>query len=730
MKSWIRLVTAAVICGVMAGCGSDDTVTTPTPITPVVTVPAIPGSFSVTPGDEENTVQWDAVAGATSYNLYWSDTSPLTKQSATLIAGVVSPYKHTGLTNGKLIYYAVTARNSAGESELSSVAGATPAPPVPLPAAPQAVSVTPGDGAVTLMWVSRLGDASYNVYSSTTKGFVPTAATKVNANAITATSFTHTGLTNGTTYYYVVTAVNSAGGESVASSEVSATPMPATFGAPTNLAATRGDTKVQLSWSPVQSASSYNVYWSKTAGVVPGGSGVTKIDSPLITVTSYTHTGLVNGDTYYYVVTAIVMGVESAPSAEKSARPLPPAPPAPATLSAIAAKDALEITVQWYDVTYPSAVGYNVYRGLQPGVATYLNDPTKVTKFSNVTAPYIDTTNLTTATTYYYVVTAFVQAFPDVESAPSGEAAVQSGRAGGGGGGDEGGDEGFGNNLSFPLVFADGYGLSGLKISGTWPGIGPFATLPTFDFNTGLRPLSTETLTTFPFFDSSTAVSIGGITYYPQATASTWQAEWRVNTSPTMEVIVDWGDALLSKTYNTSSMVRIETTLKQDATITGVTDTMTAFKMALLAGSGINELQGTDKSTYSSATRNVFAINARLKIEQLAADGTTKQVVYDKAVYQGFGTTVEGGGRTNDTPYAAELNQGGLVVYGKNLYMTAVTGADKAGDYRITFSLDPMAKVGTVDVPNRIKMVSTSDAGATLSADGLSTSVVITVTQQ
>ena len=60
------------------------------------------------------------------------------------------------------------------------------------------------------------------------------------------------------------------------------------------------------------------------------------------------------------------------------------------------------------------------------------------------------------------------------------------------------------------MVFADGYGLSGLKISGTWPGVGPFATLPTFDFNTGLRPLSTETLTAFPYFDSSTAVAIGG----------------------------------------------------------------------------------------------------------------------------------------------------------------------------------------------------------------------------
>ena len=226
-----------------------------------------------------------------------------------------------------------------------------------------------------------------------------------------------------------------------------------------------------------------------------------------------------------------------------------------------------------------------------------------------------------------------------------------------GGGGGGGGDEGFGNNLSFPIVFADGYGLSGLKISGTWPGIGPFATLPTFDFNTGLRPLSTETLTTFPFFDSSTAVSIAGVTYYPQATASTWQAEWRNNASAMMEVIVDWGDALMSKTYTVQSMVRIETTLKQDATVPGVTDTMTAFKMALLSGPGITELRGTDRSTYASAARNVFAINARLKIEKIATDGSTEAVLFDKAIYEGFGETVEGGGRTNDTAYSAELNQ-------------------------------------------------------------------------
>ena len=127
--------------------------------------------------------------------------------------------------------------------------------------------------------------------------------------------------------------------------------------------------------------------------------------------------------------------------------------------------------------------------------------------------------------------------------------------------------------------------------------------------------------------------------------ASTWQAEWRNNaTGAQMEAIVDWGDALLSKTYTSSSIVRIETTLKQDATIAGVTDTMTAYRMALLSGSQTTELQGTDGTTIASPTRNVFAINARLKIEKIATGGGADTVVFDKAVYEGFGVSEEGGG--------------------------------------------------------------------------------------
>jgi len=231
-------------------------------------------------------------------------------------------------------------------------------------------------------------------------------------------------------------------------------------------------------------------------------------------------------------------------------------------------------------------------------------------------------------------------------------------------------------------------------------------------------------------------VSIGGIVYYPQATASTWQAEWRNNaTGATLEALVDWGDALLSKTYTASSIVRIETALKQDATIPGVTDTMSAFKMALLSGQGITESQGTDKSIYASATRNIYAINARLKIEKIATGGGADIVIFDKAVWQGFGASEEGGGggggsgggAPTSSAYTAELNVGGSLVYGYNFRIGQVTGTDKTGQYRITFSLDPEATVGTEKVPNHVKMINKLDAGATLDPGGLSTSVIITV---
>jgi len=87
-----------------------------------------------------------------------------------------------------------------------------------VPAAPTDVTAVPGNGQVTISWTAVSGATSYNIYYSTTLGLL-----NVTELAGQTSPYTLTGATNGTTYYFVVTAVN-AYGESTASSSVSATP--------------------------------------------------------------------------------------------------------------------------------------------------------------------------------------------------------------------------------------------------------------------------------------------------------------------------------------------------------------------------------------------------------------------------------------------------------------------------------------------------------------------------
>jgi regulation of enolase protein 1 (concanavalin A-like superfamily) len=125
-------------------------------------------------------------------------------------------------------------------------------------------------------------------------------------------------LANGTTYYYVVSAVNG-GAESGNSAQASATPQVPAPAAPTGLAATGGNTQVALTWNAASGATSYNVKRATTSG--GPYSTVTNL-----TGTSFTDTGLTNGTTYYYVVSALNVGGESANSTQASATPSVPLP--------------------------------------------------------------------------------------------------------------------------------------------------------------------------------------------------------------------------------------------------------------------------------------------------------------------------------------------------------------------------------------------------------------------
>ena len=91
------------------------------------------------------------------------------------------------------------------------------------PAAPTGLSATASSQQIALDWAnSSESDLNgYNVYRSTSSGG---SYSKINSSLLGSSSYTNSGLTNGTTYYYVVTAVDDAGHESVFSSQASATP--------------------------------------------------------------------------------------------------------------------------------------------------------------------------------------------------------------------------------------------------------------------------------------------------------------------------------------------------------------------------------------------------------------------------------------------------------------------------------------------------------------------------
>jgi len=181
-----------------------------------------------------------------------------------------------------------------------------------LPGVPTSLTATAASGQVGLTWTASSGAASYNVYRGTAAGGESTTPI---VTGVTSTSYTNTGLTNGTTYYYKVKAVNS-GGTSAYSNEASAKPQAAVPPAPTGLAALAGNAQVGLTWAASLGATSYNVYRATSSG----GEGTTPIATG-ITATSYTNTGLSNGVTYYFKVAAVNATGTSAQSNEAVATP-------------------------------------------------------------------------------------------------------------------------------------------------------------------------------------------------------------------------------------------------------------------------------------------------------------------------------------------------------------------------------------------------------------------------
>ncbi|MGA3008415.1 MAG: malectin domain-containing carbohydrate-binding protein, partial [Opitutaceae bacterium] len=200
-----------------------------------------------------------------------------------------------------------------GSKDNPSIAGIEVWTPAAIAAAPTGLSATGGNGQVNLVWNASAGATSYNVYRGTSSG--GESATPI-AIGVTGASYTDSTVTNGTSYYYKVAAVNT-GGTSGLSNEASALPKVVPPNAPASPSAMAGFGNVTLSWSASQGATSYTIY----RGTSAGGEGFTPYAMD-ITGTSFTDNNVTVGTTYYYTIVAVDSAGNSTASTEVSAAPL------------------------------------------------------------------------------------------------------------------------------------------------------------------------------------------------------------------------------------------------------------------------------------------------------------------------------------------------------------------------------------------------------------------------
>ena len=335
-------------------------------------LPAPPANLAATPGTTNVSLSWSLSSGAMSYNLKRSTTDG---GPYTIIGNTpATTFTNSGLTSGATYYYVVSALNSIGESLNSSQVSATT---LSAPPAPVHLTATAGESRAVLSWDAVPGASTYHVKRSTTDGGPYTVVANV-----TSPGWTNGGLTSGIIYYYVVSALNAIG-ESPNSTQVSATPL-ALPPSPTRLTATPGDGLIILGSDTVPGVLSYRLKRSVTNG------GPYAVIANLAS-TAYTNVGLVNGTTYYYVVSAVNSVGESANSAQAFATPCA-IPPAPAGLAATLSNG--QFALSWSAV--PGAANYLVYRSRGP------NGP--YTALANLIATnYLDTTFDSAAVSFYVV---------------------------------------------------------------------------------------------------------------------------------------------------------------------------------------------------------------------------------------------------------------------------------------------------------------------------------------
>src|SRR5271157_658829 len=242
-----------------------------------------------------NTPLSNGGATITSYNVYRGSSSG----SETFLVKVYSiGYTDNGVNTGQTCYYQVSAINSAGEGLESSETSASM--PAISPGVPLFLSGSYSSGAIHLMWsapASNGGAAitSYNIYRGITPG---SESFLVKVYSI---DYTDNGVIAGQTFYYQVSAINSAG-EGLESSESSASMPAISPGAPLSVSASYSGGEIHLTWSAPSSnggatITSYKIYRGSSSGG--------EVYLCTVNTTSFVDSSTAPETPYYYTITAV-----------------------------------------------------------------------------------------------------------------------------------------------------------------------------------------------------------------------------------------------------------------------------------------------------------------------------------------------------------------------------------------------------------------------------------------
>jgi len=372
----------------------------------VMTFPSAPSSFTATAGAEQVVLTWTTPSNGgspiTKYQVSYGVSSNYTTNWVDISNSGAITTTHTvmGLVNGSGYTFEVRAVNAIGNGASSGTRMATP---VTTPAIPDGFTATSGAGQVVLTWTTPSNGGSpiikYQVSHGLSTGYIADWVDIPSSDA-TTTTYTISGLTNGTNYTFEVRAVNAIGnGASSGTRTVTPAKTPAV---PNEFTATAGTERVVLKWTTPNNGGSPITKYQVSYGVSSGYmTDWVDIPSSNATTTTYTVLGLTNGTGYTFEVRAVNVIGNGASSGTRTATPAT----TPAILNGFTASSGAEqVVLKW---TTPSNGGspiikYQVSYGLSTG---YITDWVDIPSSDATTTTYT-LSGLTNGTNYTFEVRA------------------------------------------------------------------------------------------------------------------------------------------------------------------------------------------------------------------------------------------------------------------------------------------------------------------------------------